>query len=103
VTRTTIATAPADHWAEQLPEKVCLRDPAGSLLRILAPDQARQILVAGIAEAVGVRTIKYLRLRAPFTTVNRCSASAEANFTMRKVGITYEHIPWRAGAYRAGR
>jgi len=103
VIRTTIATAPADHWAEQLPEKVYLRDPAGKLLRILSPDEARQMLLAGIAETVGVRRIKYIRLRSSTTDDGRRCISAEANFTTRKVGIRYEYIKQRSAAYRLNR
>jgi hypothetical protein len=103
VIRTTIATVPADHWAEQLPEKVCLRDPAGKLLRILSPDEARQMLLAGIAETVGVRRIKYIRLRSSTTDDGRRCISAEANFTTRKVGIRYEYIKQRSAAYRLNR
>ena len=99
----TDTTAPAGHWAGQLPEKVCLRDPTGKLLRILAPDEARQMLLAGIAETVGVRRIKYIRLRSSSTDDGRRCISAEANFTTRKVGIRYEYIKQRSAAYRLNR
>jgi len=82
-----------DNRAGQTGEELCLRDEHGRLLRKVTPVEAASLVARGIAEPVGGRKIRHLRvIRSP-------RLNAEASMTTRRTGISFEHIGRRCSTY----